>query len=448
MKCFIKAICLISVSMVLSGCAFFNTYHNQDKVSSTGNTSVDAKQRFLIYGSDPESTITKKYVDNQLTEVKVEGERLIYCAEPSPDALSAFTAAFDLSAVKPEVAEAALRETFGESAATIGIRTQSIQLLRDAMYRTCEAYLAGAISKSDFATLQKSYQKSMVTLVAIEQLARAVAPGQVMINTTADRTASQNIVELKKMLDKSSASVTELKTKKEEADKNLSDAKETLKDKVKKTDGSAPADFEEAEAICDSDSGKENENCKEYSILVAQQKFAEETLNNEQAVEKQLKSTFAKASNDPNLSIEATASISYNLRGVQQSSEVSKYVASTVQTLVSMVYMDDFVQVCTANVLANEKKVKDIKSVQPQVSNGKVDSAKFLEDLKGAIGSFQSDLFDQPRFSSEKLTSLETANQLKNETVIEVNKKVADAESNCDKVISAYATALQKAAFN
>lgn len=446
MKCFIKAICVISVSMVMSGCAFFNTYHNQDKVSSTGNTSVDAKQRFLIYGSDPESTITKKYVDGQLTEV--EGERLIYCAEPSPDALSAFTAAFDLSAVKPEVAEAALRGTFGESAATIGIRTQSIQLLRDAMYRSCEAYLAGAISKPDFATLQKSYQKSMVTLVAIEQLARAVAPGQVMINTTADRTASQNIVELKKMLDKSSASVTELQTKKEEADKNLSDAKKTLKDKVKKTDGSAPADFEEAKAICDSDSGKEYENCKEYSRLVAQQKLAEETLNNEQAVEKQLKSTFAKASNDPNLSIEATASISYNLKGAQQSSEVSNHVASTVQSLVSMVYIDDFVQACTANVSAYEKKVENIKSIQPQISNGKVDSGKFLEDLKSAAGFFQPELFGDPRFSAENLTSLTQANQLKNEVVIEGNKKVADAESNCDKVISAYATALAKAASN
>lgn len=445
MKYLFKSLALISVPMILSSCAFFNTYHNQDNISSPGNTSVDAKQRFLIYGSAPETTVIKKYIDGQLTETK--GERLIYCAEPSPDALSAFTASFDLSAVKPEVAEAALKGAFGESAATIGIRTQSIQLLRDAMYRNCEAYLAGAISKPDFTALQKSYQKSMVTLVAIEQLARAVAPGQVTINTTADRTASQNIVELKKMIDKSSASVAELQAKKEEADKNLSDSKEILKDKVRKPDGSAPANFDEAKAICDSDSEKNNEHCNEYSNLTTKQKLAEDTLSNEQAVKKQLQSMFEKINNDPNLSAKATASTSYNLKGAQQSSEVSQHVANTVQALVSMVYMDDFIQSCTAKVSTIEKKIENIKNVQPQIHNGTVNASKLLEDLKNATGPVQLKLFESPQFSTKNLTST-AATQLKNEAINEGNKKLADAEDNCDKVISSYATALGKAASN
>ena len=423
---------LIYVSVAITGCAYFNTYHNQDGVLSSGNTAVDAKQRFLIYGNAPD-----------------EDKRLIYCAEPSPDALSAFTASFDLSAVKPEVAEAALKGTFGESAATIGIRTQSIQLLRDAMYRNCEGYLAGAISKPDFATLQKSYQKSMVTLVAIEQLARAVAPGQVVINTTADRTVSQNIVELKKMLDDSSANVAKLETKKEEADKELSASKEALKGKVKNPDGTAPSNFEEAKAICDSDAGKGNESCQEYSKLMAQQKLAEETLANEKTVEKQLKSAFDKANNDPNHSIETTASVSYNIKEAQQSSEVSEHVASTVQSLVSMVYMDDFIQACTAKVSAIEEKIENIKNVKPQVDGvtKKVDSSELLKDLKKAAGPVQLELFGSSKFLTDSFTIAE-ADKLKKQAVAEGNKKVADADTNCDKVISAYATALEKAVSN
>ncbi len=440
MKYIYKLISLVFIVNFMSGCAYLNTYHNEDKNSSTGNTAVDAKQRFLIYGSAPDSTVTKRFEDGQLIEVT--GERLIYCAEPSPDAFSAFTASFDLSAVKPEVAEAALRGVFGESTATIGIRTQSIQLLRDAMYRSCEGYLAGGIDKSDFTALQKSYQKSMVTLVAIEQLARAVAPGQVMINTTANRTASQNIVDLKKMLDNATESIVALTVKKAEVDDKLSSAKGSLKDKVKKPDNTNPADFDEAKALCESDSEKENASCKEYFALVSEQKVAESALENEKTVGEKLKDTFEKANNDPNFSVGATASVSYNLKAAQQSTDVSAHVAQTVQSLVSMVYMDDYVQACTRRLARAEAAVEKISGVQISKDNGKINANDFREALKNASGPIQLKFHKLDLQLNEFSESV--AIKIKDEAIEEGNKKIASIENNCDKVLEAYASGLQK----
>lgn len=83
-------------------------------------------------------------------------QRRIICAEPSPDAISALASslATDLTGKVPATeagtagtteAELAVRRSVAEQVAYVGVRNSTIQLLRDGLYRSCEAYLNGAI---------------------------------------------------------------------------------------------------------------------------------------------------------------------------------------------------------------------------------------------------------------------------------------------------------------
>lgn len=66
----------------------------------------------------------------------------VMCSEPSPDALK--TLAGSLSVEKQNVA--ALAAAYSEAGANIGLRTQSIQLLRDQLFAICQGYANEGIS--------------------------------------------------------------------------------------------------------------------------------------------------------------------------------------------------------------------------------------------------------------------------------------------------------------
>ncbi len=159
----------VSMLMVLTGIPFLLTACTTPNIHKTNafwsnpgveTLSIDAKQRVVIFSKDEDKKLT------------------VTCAEPSPDALSALSSS--LSGGVSDV-KVALNLAFSqaESAASIGLRTQSIQLLRDGMYRLCEGYAAGALTNAEFNREQRRYQNLMLSLLAIEQLTGAVVPRQV-----------------------------------------------------------------------------------------------------------------------------------------------------------------------------------------------------------------------------------------------------------------------------
>lgn len=107
-----------------------------------------------------------------------------FCAEPSPDALSALAASQGFSFSKPDIAELTQSLAISEGASSIGLRTQSIQLMRDAMYRYCEGYLSGSLNGPSFQTLHRRLQSSMVAILAIEQITGAIKPPAVSIGSS------------------------------------------------------------------------------------------------------------------------------------------------------------------------------------------------------------------------------------------------------------------------
>ncbi len=153
---------IMLVISLLSGCANF---HSIDRISSlSGDKAIhlDAEQRLVYAGKD-----------------EYGGSRL--CAEPSPDAIMAFSSTLgrDFSAEdKKELLSAA----FAKSSGYIGLRTQSIQLMRDALYRACEAYFNKAITEKKFVEMHEQFQDILVGALAIEQLTGAVvAPAMSLV---------------------------------------------------------------------------------------------------------------------------------------------------------------------------------------------------------------------------------------------------------------------------
>ncbi|MGN2248417.1 hypothetical protein ACFWZ3_17215 [Frateuria sp. GZRR35] len=113
-----------------------------------------------------------------------------FCAEPSPDVFS--VVAQSLSAggtlskgADPATLQAALNAAFSssEQGSTIP-RTQTVNMLRELMYRTCERYLSGGYDAAELSVQAVRDQRLMVSILAIEQLTGAVAPKPVVIAAT------------------------------------------------------------------------------------------------------------------------------------------------------------------------------------------------------------------------------------------------------------------------
>ena len=166
-KWFRNAILFLGALSLLSGCANLNTINRTTSLDSSKAIHLDIQQRLLI--------------------VNAVGT---YCSEPSPDALAAFAAAAGIGASSPAKGAVSASGSAGSSAASIGLRTQSITLMRDALYRMCEAYGNGMLSKPQVMTLLSRSQDLTAVILATEQLTGAVVAQQAALSGTASSDAT------------------------------------------------------------------------------------------------------------------------------------------------------------------------------------------------------------------------------------------------------------------
>jgi hypothetical protein len=165
--------------VVLSGCgANFHSIYRHEPVAPPSVTTVDAKQRAILAAAPKSLNGDKEY--------------LRFCAEPSPDVFSVIAqsisggASFGQSA-DPKTVQAALNAAFSasEQGSTIP-RTQTTNMLREVMYRTCERYLSGGISDVELSLQAVRDQRLIVSILAIEQLTGAVTPKPVVIGASSN----------------------------------------------------------------------------------------------------------------------------------------------------------------------------------------------------------------------------------------------------------------------
>jgi hypothetical protein len=219
-----RCLCLTIVSMLglmAAGCETLSLKEFTPADGSAKSAFVDIKQRAVLVGR-PNGAASKS-------------ADLVFCAEPSPDAISSLASEFAADAKYKDALAATLGFSQQEAASFVGLRTQTIQLLRDGMFRLCEGYLGGALSPSDFAWLSRRYQRNMVALLTIEQLTRvAQIPtigqvGQGMASASRSAAAIQgDLEELDKDLARLKDEKTKIEAEKAEADK-LTDGDEKTK---------------------------------------------------------------------------------------------------------------------------------------------------------------------------------------------------------------------------
>lgn len=143
--------------------------------------TVDAKQRHLIM-------------------VKDKGGQFRSCSEAAPETFGAYSSSIAaMLGIGAANRDAQIATATSEAVATLE-HTQTVNLLRESMFRTCERWLSGALSQEEFLTLAARDHRSMVATLAIEQLTGVVRPRATIISGPAVRAAIKQNEELVKLL--------------------------------------------------------------------------------------------------------------------------------------------------------------------------------------------------------------------------------------------------------
>jgi hypothetical protein len=186
-----RLIIILGALLVISSCgenqhAIFRHAHLDD-----GDSLItDAKQRAII--NLPHDTAGG------------EPERIV-CAEPSPDVAQSVSDAIKAS-LQAQVegkggGSAAFARSSAEAVAQLGERLATIQLLRDGLYRACEAYANGAIKRTAYTLIISRYGDTMITMLTGELMAGAFGRSGAALASAA-LTASDRQIDPKLVQDK------------------------------------------------------------------------------------------------------------------------------------------------------------------------------------------------------------------------------------------------------
>lgn len=136
------------------------------------------------------------------TEDRIIPTRIL-CAEPSPDVAKVMQAALSggigVSIPGQGAASAAASIATAEALAQLGERLATIQLLRDGLYRACEAYANGALTETGYIVMLSRFDDSMVTMLLGELAAGAFGRSLAALGGTADADAEGTAVSLLQM---------------------------------------------------------------------------------------------------------------------------------------------------------------------------------------------------------------------------------------------------------
>ena len=168
---------LLAVSAwALAGCASVGNLAAVNKKETLGSG-------FNGNGSAPAGVFIDAEQRAVLSNKRANEDLRVVCAEPAPDALSAIAAQAGISV--SDISNAVSAEGgVSEAAANIGLRTQTIQTLRDGFYRVCEAYMNG-LSEEQYSIMLRRFQTNMIALLAIEQLTGSVKGGDAVVSASA-----------------------------------------------------------------------------------------------------------------------------------------------------------------------------------------------------------------------------------------------------------------------
>ena len=209
-----------------------------------GCTTNDSGTKFQKLGLNGTNTIgtsadVRVVIEREVEPVTNPGPgrvrpTTVVCAEPSPDTAKAVQSAFGsglgLGGTVPTgpalSAALQLSQSRAASLAALAERSLSIQLIRDGLYRACEAYANGAIGEVQYAVILSAIDETIITLLGAELAAGnfgrslATLSGQSASEGSSEasaKTALETLQEINSSLDQSSSEMQSLKTSLQES---------------------------------------------------------------------------------------------------------------------------------------------------------------------------------------------------------------------------------------
>lgn len=281
-----RAIVVLVCGSGINACADLTHYNIERELSPDSAVFMDAKQRGVY-------RVSREVTDADNNTTVFEG----ICAEPSPDALSAFAASLGIDLTVSQQERLSVAQSIGESAGSLGIRTAAIEALRDIMYRNCEAYALGGVSEIGIETLQRRFQSTMVAILAIEQLTGAVRAPAITLAGSSSVGAADEILGLTEKTETARAALTAAEKKQAEAEEAAGEAALPVAETQTKIDEMADeiaaikAKQEDGEELTDAETTRLAEHEVLINALTEQQKTKADA---DSAVETAKASTSAK----------------------------------------------------------------------------------------------------------------------------------------------------------
>lgn len=203
-----KGAWLLAGITLLTGCANLQTINRESKTPMGAGMGkvvhLDAQQRLVVFAAER------------------------YCAEPSPDALAAYAAALGVGASHGSKTAVNAASSLNSVAGSIGLRTQSITLMRDTLYRTCEAAMNNSLSDEQVAMLMARSQDLTAVVLAIEQLTGTVAAPPITLTTGGSASSATALIASTEALNAIKAAVAKAKDERDAAEKIRTDKKTAL----------------------------------------------------------------------------------------------------------------------------------------------------------------------------------------------------------------------------
>jgi hypothetical protein len=225
-------LCLAALTLTMVGCANLQTISRRTEFPSEKDSKaihLDAQQRLVL----------------------MTGKK--FCAEPSPDALASYASALGFGFAGADRSSASFAGALQGTVGSIGLRTQSITLMRDSLYRLCEAHLNGAVNPLQAADFLRRSQDLTAVVLAIEQLTGAVVASQVVLKGNASSTSVAQLQSNQEALNTAKAEQTEARKALDAAEEALVAATEEVEPKeqalaaAEKAKTDLPADATDAQ---------------------------------------------------------------------------------------------------------------------------------------------------------------------------------------------------------
>lgn len=376
---FVAVVCIVLASLGLATCANLNTIDRTTSVpqlSSATNTSkaqntaihLDAQQRLVIFGPGGK-----------------------FCAEASPDAMASYAAALALGASVAGKGAGSGASGQQSNIASIGLRTQAITLMRDALYRLCEATANNTLSPLSATQLLARSQDLTAVVVAVEQLTGAVAANQAILTGRTSAETSASLISDAALLDE--ARKTEAKKTEELAQARTDDDTQQAnftaqKDKVSKAQSAYDKEANTSPPPADLQTLKQNLKKEQQALSANQNKLdaanakveaAEKSLEDARKVRETIESKNSAALTAATTGTGGEGQFSAIEPRIQLSKEATAQVAEAVTTMVTTVLKKDYtIDACMTLMTNPEAFGEKLSATQKEVLELTLTQCQFL----------------------------------------------------------------------